>query len=126
MLMNNISPVSLFADVCGNTNLLCTIHAHIWLMTFMVAIIKTKHQIHDGTVSIVINLIEQQITKTISAILSNIAPLFVSALSLRATYPSAMSVIPQIRKRSQKGDTNCVVNSSGSRHNAPTILDDVI
>ena len=95
MLMNNKSPVSLFAGVCGNTNLLCTIHADTWLMIFIVTIINTKHQSHDGTVRIVINLLEQQITKAISAILSSSAPVFVSALSLRATYPSAMSVIPQ-------------------------------
>lgn len=93
--MNNISPVSLFARVCGNTNLLCTIHADTWLMNFIVTMTNAKHQSHDGTVRKVINLIEQQITKTISAMLSNNAPVFVSALSFRATYPSAMSVIPQ-------------------------------
>lgn len=93
--MNSMSPVSLFARVCEKSNLSCTIHADIWLMTFIPAIIATKYHSHNGNVRIGINLHEQQITKTISAMLSNMAPAFVAVLSLRATYPSAMSVIPQ-------------------------------
>lgn len=95
MLTNNISPVNLFAEVCGNTNLLCTNNADTWLMSLMIPIINTKHLSHDGIVIIVISLLEVQITNTISAMLSNSAPVFVTALSLRATHPSEMSVIPQ-------------------------------
>lgn len=93
--MKSISPVSLFAIECRKKNFFCTTQADIWLTNFIPAIIATKYQSHDGNVRIGINLHEQQITKIRSAMLSNKAPVFVAVLSLRATYPSAMSVIPQ-------------------------------
>ena len=95
MLIKSISPVSLFAIECRKRNLSCTTQADIWLTNFIPTIIHAMYQSHNGTFMKVINLQEQQITKIISAMLSNNAPKIVSALSLRATYPSAMSVIPQ-------------------------------
>lgn len=78
------NPVTLFAMVCGKTHFLYITTAEIWFMTFIKTINNAQIQIQFGSVNAGISLMQQQATKTMSAKLSNSAPVLLSQWSFRA------------------------------------------
>ncbi len=78
------NPVTLFAMVCGKTHFLYITNAEIWLMTLIKAITRAQIQSQFGSANTGINFMQQQATKTMSAMLSSCAPVLLSQWSFRA------------------------------------------